>query len=252
MCEARTTRAQAARALALCCVLGSIACGRSSQGDARSGQIDLTSPAGPVWTAEEAPEPALTDEHVEQIAVKVAPERVPPVSAQSPSKGPAEALVTLQVFSDFECPFCVRVAPTLARIEADYRGKVRLVWRNYPLPSHPRARPAARAALAAFATGGSAKFWQLHDWLLSAGADLSAAGLRRAAAELSLDPDRIQRAAESRELDPQIDADIAAGDRAGIEGTPAVFVNDYYLMGARYRSEYALVVERALREAAAR
>jgi protein-disulfide isomerase len=182
--------------------------------------------------------------------MKVPHQRVPVVTAQNPSKGPADARVTVQVFSDFECPFCVRSAPTLADVEQRFHGRVRLVWRNYPLPSHERARPAARAALDAFAQGGSAQFWKLHDFLYSAQADLSDAGLGRAAAKLALDPVRIQRAAQGTQYDAQINADMAAGDAAGIEGTPAVFINDYYLMGARFESEYAIVIERALREPA--
>ena len=237
--------------LALSCALGSIACGRSSQADARAGQIDLTSPGGPAWSTEEpaAQEPKLTDADVERISVRVPRQRVPVVLAQNPSKGPADAKVTLQIFSDFECPFCVRSAPTLDDVEARFHAKLRVVWRNYPLPSHERARPAARAALEAFAEGGSAGFWKLHDWLYSPQADLSDAGLRQAAVKLSLDPARLEQAVRSRQYDAQIDADISAGDAAGIEGTPAVFINDYYLMGARFENEYAIVIERALREA---
>ncbi len=240
----------AAGALALLCVLGSVACERPGQADAKTGQIDVTSPGGPTWPGfGEEPEPTLTDADVEKVAVKLPRQRVPVVSAQNPAKGPAHAKVTLQVFSDFECPFCVRAAPTLADVEERFRGRIRVVWRNYPLPMHQRARPAARAALSAFDQGGSAAFWNLHDWLFSPQADLSDAGLQRAAVKLSLDPTRLQAAVASTQLDARIDADLAAGDAAGIEGTPAVFINDYYLMGARFESEYAIVVERALREA---
>ncbi len=236
--------------LALVCALGSVACERPGQA-ARSGEIDVTSPGGPRWPAieREADEPALTDADVEKIAVKVPRAKVPAVSARNPAKGPADARVTLQVFSDFECSFCVRVAPTLGDIEQRFHGRLRLVWRNYPLPSHDRARPAARAALEAFAQGGSEQFWKLHDFFYSPQADLSDSGFGRAGSKLQLDPARLQQAARSRQYDAQIDADMAAGDAAGIEGTPAVFINDYYLMGAYPESAYAIVVERALREA---
>jgi protein-disulfide isomerase len=240
--------------LALCTVLGSVACGRPGQVGAPppGGQVDLTSPGRVSWPViePEAPEAPLTDADVERIAIKVPREGVPTVAANSPSKGPAGAPVTLQIFSDFECSFCVRAAPTLADVEERYRGRVRLVWRNYPLPSHERARPAARAALAAFAQGGNAKFWQMHDWLYSADADLSDAGLRRGAAKLGLDVVRVEAAVQSRQLDAALEADMAEGDRVGIEGTPAAFINDYYLMGARSEAEYAVVIERALRESA--
>jgi protein-disulfide isomerase len=235
--------------LALSCGLGSVACERPSQG-AKSGEIDVTSPGAARWPGfEPAVEPVLTDADVEKIAVKVPHQRVPTVSANSPTRGPDDAKVTLQVFSDFECPFCVRAAPTLGDVEQRFHGRIRVAWRNYPLPSHARARPAARAALAAFAQGGSSAFWSMHDWLYSAEADLSDAGLKRAASKLSLDPAAVELAVHTPRFDAAIDADMAAGDAAGIEGTPAVFINDYYLMGARFESEYAVVVERALREA---
>jgi protein-disulfide isomerase len=243
-------------ALALLCALGSVACERPGQA-ARSGQpgteIDVTSPGGARWPAfeQEAAEPKLTDADVEKISVKVPHAKVPAVSAQNPAKGPANAPVTLQVFSDFECPFCVRAAPTLDDVEQQFHGRLRMVWRNYPLPAHERARPAARAVLAVFAHGGSEPFWQLHDFLYSPQADLSDAGLQQAAGKLGLDPSRIAQAVGTTQYDAQINADMAAGDAAGIEGTPAVFINDYYLMGAYPQSAYTVVVERALREASA-
>jgi len=236
--------------LALWCALGSVACERPGQA-AHANEIDVTSPGGARWPAfePEAEEPKLTDADVEKLAVKVPHAKVPAVSAQNPGKGPADAKVTLQVFSDFECPFCVRAAPTLDDVAERFHDRLRVVWRNYPLPGHERARPAARAALAAFAQGGSAQFWKLHDFLYSPQGNLSDAGLQQAAAKLGLDPSGIARAAQGTQYDAQIDADMAAGDAAGIEGTPAVFINDYYLMGAYPEAAYVVVVERALREA---
>ena len=253
---ARAFRASVAGArswLALLCALGSVACTRPGQAGAETapGQIDFTSPGSPSWPAlePEAAPPELTDADVERIATRVPRERVPSVSSDNPSKGPDGARVTLQVFSDFECSFCVRAAPSLMRVEARFRGRLRLVWRNYPLPSHERARPAARAALAAFSLGGADKFWKLHDWLYSPEGDLSDAGLHQAALRLGLDAARFEQLSRSPASERRIATDMAAGDAAGIEGTPAVFINDYYLMGARHEAEYALVVQRALREA---
>lgn len=237
--------------LALSCALGSVACERPGQGHANRGEIDATSPSGARWPGFEAEpaEPKLTDADVEQVAVKLPHQKVPPVSAQNPGRGPASAKVILQVFSDFECPFCVRSAPTLDDVVEQFATRVRLVWRNYPLPMHARARPAARAALAARAQGGDDAFWKLHDWLYGPQADLSDAGLKQAASKLSLDAARFEQALRDPALDRQIDADMAAGDAAGIEGTPAVYINDYYMMGARSHAEYRIVIERALREA---
>lgn len=250
--RARVLHTSVRATLALLCALGSVACGRPGQAGAETApnQIDFTSPGSPRWPGfgQDAPAPELTDADVEQVATKVDPTRVP-VPESNPSKGPGDARVTLQVWSDFECPFCVQVAPTLARLEQRYRGRIRLVWWNYPLPSHERARPAARAARAAFELGGDAQFWKLHDWLFSPRADLSDAGLSQAVAQLRLDP-RVASAARDTTYDKRIEVDMNTADLAGVEGTPAVFINQYYMMGARHEAEYALVVERALRESA--
>ncbi len=261
MSKARAHRAaqQVAR-LALALVAGSVGCagtfapaGRSSPVDGSSGQIDLTSPGAPSYPPPSGarsgqPQPAPTDADVEQIATRVPRASVPTTSAQNPSRGPADAKVTLQVWSDFECPFCVRAAPALSAVEQRFHGQLRLVWRNYPLPSHAQARPAARAALEAYQQGGNPQFWRLHDWLFSDQADLSEAGLSQVARSFGLDAKRLNAAVQSTRHDAQIDADIAAGDAAGIDGTPAVFINDYYVMGARQPDEYAVVVQRALRD----
>lgn len=253
MTRARSTRAtvRVARVvLALFGVLGSVACGRSGQAGARQGPIDAASTGSMSWPGfEPAAQRPLTDADVEQIATKLARDRVPRISSRLPTKGPDTARVAVQLFSDFECPFCVQAAPAFDELEQRYRGQIRLIWRNYPLPMHARARPAARAASAAFALGGNAQFWKLHDWLYSEQADLSDAGLIRAATQLSLDVASIEQAIHSKQYDAAIDADVAAADAAGLEGTPAAYINDYYVMGARSADEYAVVINRALHEA---
>ncbi|HEY6879162.1 MAG TPA: thioredoxin domain-containing protein, partial [Polyangiales bacterium] len=88
-----------------------------------------------------------------------------PVTDAQPSQGPTDALVTIVEFSDFECPFCGRVVPTLEQLEKEYGKKIRVVWRNQPLPFHQNAMPAAQAAMEAYAQGKSAKFWAMHNKL---------------------------------------------------------------------------------------
>src|SRR6059036_2956906 len=81
---------------------------------------------------------------------------------KSPVRGPKNAPVTIVEFSDFQCPFCGRVEPTLKQIEDEYKGKVRIAWKNQPLSFHPNAMPAAEAAMAAFEQGND-KFWAMHE-----------------------------------------------------------------------------------------
>jgi hypothetical protein len=88
-----------------------------------------------------------------------------PVPAVAPSRGPLSAPLVIQMFSDFQCPFCSRVEPTVARILASYPTEVRVVWRHYPLAFHANAMPAAEAASEVFAQVGDAGFWPYHDLL---------------------------------------------------------------------------------------
>jgi protein-disulfide isomerase len=155
----------------------------------------------------------------------------------SPSRGPAKAAYVIEIFSDFQCPFCKRANSTLADLEARYPGQIRWVFRNLPLPFHDRARAAAALSLEARAQKGNAAFWTVHDALFEAQAvqdGLSEAGLLDIAAKHGLDLDKVRAAlAAGGAHDAAIDADLAAANAANINGTPAFIVNGYYLSGAQ-------------------
>ncbi|MHB1846943.1 MAG: DsbA family protein, partial [Deltaproteobacteria bacterium] len=104
----------------------------------------------------------------------------------SPARGPADAKVTIVEWSDFQCPFCGRVEPTLKQLTEKYGDKIRIVWRNQPLPFHPNAMPAAKAAMAALAQGTD-KFWKMHDLLFQNQRELSPANYEKWAQEAGLD-----------------------------------------------------------------
>lgn len=181
--------------------------------------------------------------------VKLPKERVPVAGLELPSRGPANAEVTLQVWSDFECPFCAKTAPALNALAADYGARLRIVFRNYPLPVHPHARLAAAAALEVYTQRGGAAFFRMHDALFAASATgLDGGVLERLAAAEKLDPTRFRRALTSGAHEARIDADMAAGDLAGIEGTPAFLVNDWYGFGALPYPVLRAAVARALSE----
>jgi protein-disulfide isomerase len=147
----------------------------------------------------------------------------------APSKGPAEAPLVLVLFSDFQCPFCKRVEPTLAALEKQYGGKLRIVWKNYPLPFHENAAPAAEAALAAEAQG---KFWPMHDKLFENNGALDRASLERYAQELGLDLPRFKADLDAERYKARIEADKQEAAAAGVEGTPAAFINGRKIAGA--------------------
>src|SRR5262249_16032884 len=81
------------------------------------------------------------------------------VSPNNPVRGPANAPVTIVQYSDFQCPFCGKVEPTMAELEKTYGDKIRIVWKNHPLPFHPRAEPSAELAMEAKAEKGDKGFW---------------------------------------------------------------------------------------------
>ena len=87
-----------------------------------------------------------------------------PISSNDPTWGTRNAPVTIVEFSDFQCPFCGRVEPTLEQVKTTYGpDKVRIIWKNEPLPFHDKAKPAAEAATGVFTMKGSDAFWKFHD-----------------------------------------------------------------------------------------
>ncbi len=163
-----------------------------------------------------------------------------------PSKGPADAALVMVVFSDFQCPFCKRVEPTLADLEKHYGGKLRVVWKNYPLPFHADALPAAEAAMAADAQG---KFWQMHDILFANNTALDRASLERYAAQIGLDVARFKADLDARRWKPRIEADTKEGTDLGVNGTPAVFINGRKIAGAYPLETFQKVADQELAKA---
>jgi protein-disulfide isomerase len=174
------------------------------------------------------------------------PRRVP--VAGSPSRGPANALVTIVEFSDFQCPFCARVEPTLQKLAAEYGDKVRIVWKNDPLPFHKRAEPAAELALFARAQKGDAAFWQVHDLLFQA-PSLEDADLRAVAEKVGLDGAAAMRAVQKHEHRASIEADTDLADDVGASGTPHFFVNGRRLVGAQPIERFRALVDAELARA---
>jgi len=175
--------------------------------------------------------------------------KVPAPGPAQPSRGASNAPVTIQIFSDFECPFCNSVRPTLAQLEQEYGSKVRLVWRNLPLAMHPNARPAAIAALEAYKQKGNDGFWKMHDLLHDNHEALDRGSLRGYAGKLGLDMARFDAALDSGAYAAAIDQDIKVGATANIHGTPSFVINGYVLTGAQPYAKFKRLVERALREA---
>lgn len=173
---------------------------------------------------------------------------VEPPSADNPSKGNADAKVTVQVFGDFQCPYCLRVLPTLAEVEQKFAGQVRVVWRNYPLPFHTEAALAAEAAQEVFVQKGAAAFWKYHDLLFAAqmGGGLGRSNLEKLAKGTGVDMRRFRAALDAHRHRAVVERDVVAGDKAGIRGIPAFVINGYFVQGAQPASVFERVITRAL------
>ncbi|MCC6521933.1 MAG: thioredoxin domain-containing protein [Polyangiaceae bacterium] len=171
---------------------------------------------------------------------------VPPPRADSPVRGAKTAPVTVQMFGDFQCPFCAKVQATLTELEKAYPGQLRIVWRNFPLAFHHAARPAAAAALEARRQKGDAAFWQMHDLLYAHQDALDRASLLDLGKQLGLNETELAAALDGTRFDATIEADLTDGKAAGVAGTPAAFVNGYPVRGAQPLATFKRAVRRAL------
>src|SRR5215213_5350030 len=150
-----------------------------------------------------------------------------PVGTRDHARGPKDAPVTLVKYGDYECPYCREAHPVLKELLERVGEQVRFVFRHFPLDSvHPRARRAAQAAEAAASQG---RFWEMHDLLYQRQDELGEEDLMRYAAELGLDLRRFEEDLASDHHARRIEEDRVGGDRAGVRGTPTLFVN-----GVRY------------------
>ncbi len=164
----------------------------------------------------------------------------------TPPKGNPKAPVTIIEFSDYQCPFCKKAEPTVAEVLKVYGpDKVRLVYRNFPLPFHNEARPAAEAAGCAADQG---KFWEYHEKLMAA-SDLSAANLATLATSVGVDKKKFDECVAQQKFKDAVEKDIEAGQQAGVNGTPAFFINGRMLDGAQPFEKFKEVIDQELASA---
>lgn len=147
-----------------------------------------------------------------------------PIGAADHARGPGDAPLTLVEYGDFECPYCSTAHAAVAAIEQEFRGRLRFVFRQFPLRQiHPDAEGAAEAAEAAAAQG---RFWQMYDVLFGNQHALGKADLARYAREAGVpDPARFERELSDGRYRPELDAAIERAEASGVEGTPMFFIN---------------------------
>jgi len=165
------------------------------------------------------------------------------IDPNAPLKGDKDAVVTILLFTDFQCPFCSRVNPTLDKVIQDYPGKVRLYFGNLPLPFHKSAGPAANAALYAHEKG---KFWEMHDKLFAGQKDLSIEAMMGFAKELGLNADEMKAAVESEKYKEVIAKGMAEANKFGARGTPSMFINGRKFVGAQPYENFKKLIDELL------
>jgi protein-disulfide isomerase len=189
---------------------------------------------------------------IEEAALAPAPSAAPaaPEGKQdvklgdAPVKGSAAAKVTVIAFSDFQCPFCSRAVPVMKQIEDEYKGKVKIAFKQLPLPFHDKAHLAAEAALAANEQG---KFWQMHDKLFANQQALDRPNLEKYAEELGLNMTKFKAALDSGKFKDKVDADAKEGAAVGATGTPTFFINGTKVVGAQPFEQFKTVIDTELK-----
>ena len=209
--------------------------GGQSRGDALAARITATAAARTAPPADQQRPPARPQpDPAAEMAVPV---------GQSAAKGSEQALVTIVEFSEFQCPFCSRVGPTIAQIMETYGDDVRVVFKHRPLDFHDRAMPAAQAAVAAQNQG---KFWEYHDLLFANQQALGDEDLIRYAEQLGLNIEQFRADMASPATAARIQEDMQLADRLAAGGTPHFFVNGIRIRGAVPFENFRTVIDEQL------
>jgi len=172
-----------------------------------------------------------------QVTVLLQPYRVPFDNSEAPKLGPDNAAVKVVEFSDFQCPFCGRFFGVLKQVEQNFGEQIQLIYRQYPLPSlHPNAQKAAEASLCAQEQG---KFWELHDLMFQEQDKLTVRELKEKAGRLGMDQKEFDSCLDTGRYVERVQEDQKEGVRAGVTGTPALFLNGVPLAGGAVTYEVA-------------
>ena len=173
-----------------------------------------------------------------------APRRDVEIETSDPSLGRASAPVTVIEFSDFQCPFCQRVAPTIKRLCDTYGDKVRIVWKDFPLTQiHPQAFKAAEAAHCA---GDQGKYWEYHDRLFANQQQLLPEDLKKHAADIGLDGAAFNACLDTSKYGERVRDGVAQGQRLGVNSTPTIYINGRMLSGAQPYETFVSVIDEEL------
>jgi protein-disulfide isomerase len=155
-----------------------------------------------------------------------------PISESDPSFGPQDAPVTLIMFSDYQCPYCKKwYGEVFKTLVSDYQGKIRFVYKDFPLYSlHSDAEPAAEAARC---SGEQGKYWEFQDLLFTSPDGLSAAAYHKYSLSLGLDATKFDDCVSTHRYQKQVEADYQFAANLGVQSTPTFFINGLAVVGAQ-------------------
>ncbi len=212
-------------------------------------------PVTPKAPAPETVSPGFSSDHLAPAARDTSVERIFALgpSSTSPKRGGADAKVTALVCSDFQCPFCARLKPTLDELEQNYGELLRIEWRNCPLPFHEHALPAAEAAVEVYTQAGDAGFWAFHDLLFAHQDELGVSQLVEYAGSIEgVAATKVAAALADHRHAERVAGELRtiaeSGAASGGFGTPATFINGRMIAGAQPYEVFEDAVEHALQE----
>jgi protein-disulfide isomerase len=185
-----------------------------------------------------------------KVEILLAPYRPPRVvvEAKGPSKGPEKAPITIVEFSDFQCPYCSRAEGVVAEVLRAYPDKVRVFYRDFPLPNHGDAPKAAEAAHCA---GDQGKYWEMHAKLFANQQSLDVKALKGHAKAIGLDAAKFDSCLDSGEKARLVEEGKKSGAGLGVTGTPAFFVNGILISGAQPFEAFKEIIDAELASATA-
>ena len=166
-----------------------------------------------------------------------------PTGKDDPVRGNPAAPITIVEFSDYQCPFCARVNPTLAKVRETYGDRVKIVFKDYPLPNHPQAPKAAEAARCA---GDQNKYWEMHDAMFANQRALEVPSLKQTARAIGLNGSTFDACLDSGKWQPTIRAGSALGEQMGVNSTPTLYVNGRALIGAMPFENFKQIIDEEL------
>jgi protein-disulfide isomerase len=161
------------------------------------------------------------------ILIRLAPARAPISMKDVPVRGTSSSHVTLVEYADYECPYCQQIQPVLDKIEAEFKGKLKFAYKDYPLPMHANAQKAAEAAHCA---GAQSKYWEYHD-LIAANKQVDPGSLKSYAKDLKLDTAAFDSCLATGQEAEVVKANLSEAQALGLQGTPTLFVNGRYVSG---------------------